>query len=225
MPSKARIAFDKNSKDIELLLKIHEQKGGSLRGRRYQLEVLNKSAVVLITSFWEAYCEDIAAEGLAHLVKYAESADNLPKRLKKQIAEELKKDSDELALWSVADEGWKKLLNSRLNRLQEERNRKLNTPKSQNIDQLFQSAVGIIKISDSWKWSPTMNPNKARTKLDKYIALRGSIAHRGNALKTVTKSQVVDYFNFIKNLASTTGGKVNQHVKEITGIRLWKRGN
>ena len=38
------------------------------RGRRYHLEVLNKSAIVLVTSFWEAYCEDIAAEGLAHIV-------------------------------------------------------------------------------------------------------------------------------------------------------------
>jgi hypothetical protein len=29
--------------------------------------VLNKSAIVLLTAFWEAYCEDLAAEALNHV--------------------------------------------------------------------------------------------------------------------------------------------------------------
>ena len=43
------------------MIEIHVLLGGSGQGRKYQLEVLNKSAVVLITAIWEAYCEDIAA--------------------------------------------------------------------------------------------------------------------------------------------------------------------
>jgi hypothetical protein len=141
--------------------------------------------------------------------------------MKKQIAKELKEDKNELALWSVADVGWKQILNSRLAKLQEERNRKLNTPKSVNIDDLFMSALGISKISNSWKWSTKMNCKRARRKLDKYVTLRGSIAHRGISLKSVTKSDVEDYFDFIKQLAAKTGGEVNIHVKGITGRRLW----
>lgn len=221
MPSEARKAFDKNLIDIERLMKLHQQVGGKLPGRRYGLEVLNKSAIVLITSFWEAYCEDIAAEGLAHIVKHAKSADALPKEMKKQIAKELTADKNELALWAVADEGWRLVLESRLARLQEQRNRRLNTPKSAEIDDLFMSALGLTNISDSWKWARKMTSKRARSKLDKYVTLRGSIAHRGISLKGVTKGEVDDYYDFVKQLAAKTGGEVNSHVKTITGRPLW----
>jgi hypothetical protein len=221
MPSNARTAFDENLKDIERLMELHKQQGGISPGRRYGLEVLNKSAIVLITSYWEAYCEDIAAEAMEHIVKHSKNADALPKALKKEIAKELENDKDELAIWEVADGKWKNYLQSRLVRLQEARNRKLNTPKSDNMDQLFESAVGIPKVSSSWKWARKMTVARARTKLDKFVTLRGSIAHRGKSLEGVTRDQVEDYLNFIKQLAAKTGGKVNSHVKSVTGKPLW----
>lgn len=67
MVSLARKRFDENCGDVTRLLEIHGQIAGDAPGRKYRLEVLNKSAVVLITAFWEAYCEDIAAESLLHL--------------------------------------------------------------------------------------------------------------------------------------------------------------
>ena len=222
MPSKARIAFDKNASDIDKLLELHEKQGGSSRGRRYGLAVLNKSAIVLITSFWEAYCEDIASEGLEHIVKHAKDASVLPKELKKQIAKELCEDLNDISVWSLSDNGWRDVLKNRLEKLREERNRRLNTPKSTNIDDLFLKALGISKISQTWKWATKMNATRARKKLDKYVELRGAIAHRGDASRSVTKANVTDYFDFIKKLAGKTGGKVNTHVKSLTGRPLWK---
>lgn len=221
MASAARKAFDKNAKDIERLIELHAQKGGSQRGRRFGLEVLNKSAIVLITAFWEAYCEDVASEALAHIVKNAKSADALPTDLKKQVAAELKKHNHELELWKVADSGWRTYLNDRLEALREARDRKLNTPKTANIDALFLSAVGIKKVSDSWHWGRKMSVKRASEKLDKFVELRGAIAHRGQHSASVTKAQVEDYFEFVKSLAAKTGGKVNSHVKTVTGKPLW----
>lgn len=221
MPSNARTAFDENLKDVERLMDLHTHEGGVSRGRRYGLEVLNKSAIVLITSYWEAYCEDLAAEAMEHIVKHSKNADALSKALKKEIAKELKNDKNELAIWEVADGKWKNYLQSRLVRLQEARNRKLNTPKSDKMDQLFESAVGIPKVSSSWKWARKMTVARARTKLDKFVTLRGSIAHRGTSLKGVTKAEVQDYLDFIKKLAAKTGGEVNSHVKSVTGKPLW----
>jgi len=143
MPSKARKAFDANTKDIERLLELHTKEGGVQKGRRYGLEVLNKSAIVLITAYWEAYCEDIAAEGLEHIVKHSKSAEALPKELKKEIAKVINSNKNELELWKIADDGWRTYLKDRLSELQTHRNRRLNTPKSDNIDELFRSAVGI----------------------------------------------------------------------------------
>lgn len=220
MPSKARQAFDANAEDIQRLLQLHEEKGGVAKGRRYGLEVLNKSAIVLLTSFWEAYCEDIAAEAIAHVVAHAPSADKLPSDLRKLIAKELEADVHHLAVWRLADGGWRRVLTSRLASLQAERNRRLNTPKAAQIDTLFETALGIARISDGWSWSK-MTPDRARQKIDKYVELRGSIAHRGAAARSVKKADVKDYAKFLNRLVARTGGIVSSHVRTITGKKLW----
>jgi RiboL-PSP-HEPN len=85
MPSEAQKSLDANLMEIDRLLELHTLVGGPAKGRRRGLEVLNKSAIVLITAYWEAYCEDIAAEALAHIVKHAKSSAVLPNELKKQL--------------------------------------------------------------------------------------------------------------------------------------------
>lgn len=66
-----------------------------------------------------------------------------------------------------------------------------------------------------------MTVTQARNKLDKYVTLRGEIAHRGSALRSCTKAQVEDYFSFIKRVVAKTGGRVNTRVKNATGKALW----
>ncbi len=221
MPSKAWGAFLANTKDIERLLQLHVQAGGVQRGRRFGLEVLNKSAIVLITSFWEAYCEDVAAEGLSHLIDLAPKATALPEGLRKAIAKELKSDHHELRVWDLAGDGWRKVLRARAEALREARNRRLNTPKTENIDELFFSALGIKEISSAWHWPKKMTVVRARKKLDRFVALRGGIAHRGRADTAVVKAQVVDYYKFVRKIRSLTGGRVNAHAKSIAGTPLW----
>jgi hypothetical protein len=220
MGSVARKKFDENCGDVRRLLEIHGDIAGDAPGRKYGVEVLNKSAVVLITAFWEGYCEDIAAEGLAHLVAECQDASSLPKELKKRVAAELSGNKDELAIWTLAGDGWRTALTDRLERLREERNRRLNTPKATQIDELFLSTVGIPSISKSWYWKG-MSTDQAREKLDRYVTLRGSIAHRGAGAGSVRKTEVTDYFAHVRTLVSKTGGKVNGHVKVATGVKLF----
>jgi hypothetical protein len=216
MPSKARAAFDKNAQDVERLLEIHSDVGGDAKGHRFGLEVLNKSAMVLLTAVWEAYCEDIAAEALEHLVAHAPSGSVLPTELKKRITVDIKADHNELAMWELADSGWKARARARLATLTTERNRRLNTPKTEQIAELFASAIGLADVSDAWRWKK-MSAVKAKAKLDKYVTLRGAIAHRGAAAAGVEKAQVQDYFRHVKRLVSKTGGRVNSHVRDATG--------
>lgn len=221
MESQARKSFDENLGDIDRLLALHEDKGGTEKGRRYGLEVLNKSAVVLICSYWEAYCEDIASEALAHLIKHAKSPDQLPKILRQVLATELKNDSNQLAVWRLAGSNWRKEIESRFETIKRQRNRKLNTPKSAEIDKLFSEAIGLENVSSSWRWSKKLTIDGARKKLDGFIELRGAIAHRGKASKSVTKAQATDFLSFAKNLAARTGGKVNTFVTQAVGSALW----
>jgi hypothetical protein len=230
MPSKARADFDNNAQDVERLLKIHADVGGDAQGRRFGLEVLNKSAIVLITAIWEAFCEDIAAEALEHLITNVPTGSQLPKELKKKIVAGINSDPNELAMWELADTGWRVRVRASLASLSIERNRRLNTPKSDQIDELFASAIGLLVISNSWRWKK-MSVNSAREKLDRYVTLRGAIAHRGAAASGVQKAQVTDYFEHVKGLVDKTANQVSSlcrncyrqavvvsHVREIKGL-------
>ena len=220
MASRSRKSFDQNTKDVERLIEIHGVIGGGNRGRRVQLEVLNKSAIVLITALWEAYCEDLAAEALKHVVKHATSAEKLAKELRRAVARELEKDLDECACWRLADDGWRDVLEARLESLRLERNRKLNTPKAKRIDELFESAIGLEEISKKWHWT-NMSVKQACNKLDRFVGLRGDVAHRGAAARGITKDDVTEYLGHVSRLVAKTGGGVNGHVRSMTGRGLW----
>jgi HEPN superfamily RiboL-PSP-like protein len=220
MASKARHAFDESCHDVDRLLEIHSQLGGSGQGRRYQLEVLNKSAIVLITAIWEAYCEDIVAEGIQHLVTHSTNASALSKGIKKNIAKELKADLNELSVWQLADSGWKAVLQSRLAQMNQTRARNLNTPKSENLKVLFSEALGIDDISKTWYWEG-MSFLQAAKKLDDFVTLRGEIAHRGAGQQSVTRFQVDAFLNHVKRLVGKTGKQVNKYVKDATGQAMW----
>jgi len=218
--SQSRRAFDNSAEDVKRLLEIHSDLGGDATGRRHRLEVLNKSAIVLITALWEAYCEDLASEALEHLVSRVAEASTLPRELKKRIAREVKAETSDLAMWDLADSGWKAKTRGRLATLTEERNRRLNTPKTANIDQLFADAIGLTLVSDRWHW-PNMTVDTARKKLDAFVSLRGAIAHRGKDSTTCKKVQVEDYFDHVRRLVAKTGGGVNTFVRGVTGVGLW----
>jgi hypothetical protein len=220
VPTKARIALDENLEDVERLLDLHKEKGGSAPGRRYGLEVLNKAAIVLITSYWESYCEDLAEEALGHIVTHAPNSDSLPLDIRKLVAKELKADQNEIAIWEIADDKWRKVLRSRLTKLKETRNRRLNTPKTSNIDELFEEAIGLKRVSSSWRWAKKLTVDRARARLDQFVSLRGEIAHRGKASTAVKKSQVVKYLNIVRNATAKTGEAVSAHVHSVTNVRF-----
>ncbi|MGV7306136.1 MAE_28990/MAE_18760 family HEPN-like nuclease [Mycobacterium kansasii] len=220
MTSQAQTAFIENCEDIERLLEIHSDITPEGRGRKWKVEALHKSAFVLLTAFWEAFCEDLAAEALDHLVKHSTKADGLPSELRKLVAQELKTDQHDLAVWRLAGDGWRTVLSSRLTKLQAERNRKLNTPKTSQITDLFKNAVGVANVAKAWYW-PGMRADAAAKKLDAFVTLRGEIAHRGSAGTSVTKQQVNEYYNHVKRLTTRTETRVAEVITTSTGTKPW----
>ena len=214
--SEAFVRFRASLQDIERLRSLHRDIGGPAPGRRYGLEVINKSAIVLITAIWEAFCEDLASEALKLLVENAEKADVLPKYLKQQIALELRNDKNDLAVWKLTDDGWRNVMMTRLDQLRDKRNRRLNAPKSNVIDSLFLEAIGLDKISNCWELKKT-SAIDARTKLDRYVELRGAIAHRGTTTTPCRSSDVKDYVMHVRRLAGSMVVEVNRFVEKATG--------
>ncbi len=144
MPSKALEALCQNWTDIERLLEFHEEKSGTAPGRKFGLEVLNKSSIVLITAFWEAFCEDLVDEALRHIIKFAPNADSLPVQFRKDIAAELKRDPHGLKIWELSGEGWRIYLVARADELKQNRDFNWMTPKAEKVDKLFNEVVGLV---------------------------------------------------------------------------------
>jgi hypothetical protein len=106
------------------------------------MEVLNKSAVILLCAIWEAYCEDLADEALRHLLAHCPDSSTLPKTLQNRMAKELKDDPHDLSLWKLAGSGWKTHMHGRLAALKSRRDFDWNNPKAVNVEKLFEEAGG-----------------------------------------------------------------------------------
>ncbi|QDQ84032.1 HEPN domain-containing protein [Paraburkholderia megapolitana] len=229
MASEAWNTFEKNIKDVITLHNLHTRVAMTDSSAPPETEVLNRAGIVLTTSFWEAFCEDVAAEALEKIVASAKDASVLPKEIKKQIARELKANSNEVAVWDLAGDNWRVLLQTRLAALQDARNKKLNTPKSQNIDDLFESAIGLPGVSSGWTIEYCTEPGKTilmdadatRKKLDEMVTLRGEIAHRGKAKAAIMKDDVKDYAMFVAGIAISINRQLSEYVQSISGVKPW----
>ncbi|MEV7480410.1 HEPN domain-containing protein [Streptomyces halstedii] len=220
MTSTSRQNFDKNRGDIDRLLEIHGDVTPSGPGRKWKVDSLHKASIVLLSAFWEAFCEDLAAEALEHLVTHATDAHALPEPLRKRVAKEILAAKDPLAAWSLADGKWRSELRSRLQALQDERNTKLNTPKTWNISKLFADSIGIVDVEHSWYWKG-MSAERAGLKLDTLVTLRGDIAHRGSSLAGVTKPIVESHYTHVQQLVVLTEAHIAQELLAATGQPLW----
>ncbi len=224
MPSKSRLHFDENANDIHRLIDFYETAEvlceEKLDSLPTNVDVVLKSALVLLVSFWEAYLEDIVSEAVEHLVSNLPDATNLPKDLKRHLASDLKKEPNELAVWSLSGDGWRELLKKRLQGLREARNRNFNTPKSIQTGDFLEKSLGLCDVLKRWSFDKITAEDAAK-KLDELIELRGQIAHRGRLNQKIDKQLVQDSLKLINNIVSKTGGAVNSHLKKHTGKGLF----
>ena len=211
----------RSMKDAKRLMEIHSDVGGTEQGRRYGLDVLNKSGVVFVASAWEAFVEDVATQAIDHILASSDNHNNIPLPIRKATAKGLKEDLNELKVWDLAGTGWKDVaINYRENVIKQDIST-FNTPKPHNINALFKKLFGIESISDSWNWQG-MSKSAAYTKLKKFVETRGAIAHRGELPQTITKTYVEDHRKFINRISVRTSNIVRDKIKEFVGSYPWK---
>ena len=220
MPSQARLTLDANKTDFDRLWELHEKEAGTSGGRKFHVEVLNKSVVILVCAAWEAYCEDIAAEAVAHIVADCTDFSKLSKDLKTAIAKQIRDDKHDHAPWKLAGDGWKSELANNAKQFVGDATFRWNTPKSKQIIELFEKTLGIADISSDWNW-PKSSVNQTKKKLDDFVTLRGEIAHRLKPANSVHKKDGTDFFELVSRLADKIDSSVKQLLHKITGKNYW----
>jgi hypothetical protein len=208
--------FSANMNDVDALLEVHEKLTGEGPGRRRGVEVLNKSAVMLITACWEAFIEDIVSAAFNFMLDHAATPGAFPARVLTRASTTLREDKDERKVWDLAGDGWKEVLRNCLQRTIES----FHTPRPTNIDELFDRLLGLKDLSSSWHWQGRSTA-KIRDKLNAFIDDRGAIAHRVSASSRMRKSHVSEYRAFIYRLAASTSNRVRTHVHTLVGSHPW----
>jgi hypothetical protein len=133
-----------------------------------------------MASAFEVYVEDVIIECCNQHIIYSKDASNLPNMVGNTINEFVKLEGNSTPPIALCDEGWRDVYK----KIAKQKTDRLNTPKKQQIIDLFSSLVGIDKkVIDK---VPQIND------IDSLIRFRGDIAHRVKAENYVKIDQVIN---------------------------------
>jgi len=209
-----------NAKQVSRLMEIHGKISGTGGGYKHNVEVLNKSGIVLLVACWEAYVEDLSIATFRYMLRYAKNPRVFPNKVLVLASKELRESLNEKEVWKLAGKGWRKVLEDHKSNILSELVENFNTPRTEKINKLFESLIGLKSLSSNWHWAG-MSKERAQRKLNELITLRGSIAHRVKASKSVTKGSVIYYRDFIYRLAIKSHNTVNRFIFSRGLRRPW----
>lgn len=220
MSSSSKQTFEVNKADIEQLWQIHQDYAGEGRGRKRGVEVLNRSAIIFVTACWESYIEDLAVEAFDFLLANATSSASIPNKVKSLAVKDIHGGQNALLLWGLADAGWRAILQDHKQVVFDKWLGKFNTPKSEQVDGLYSEMLGLAGLSAHWRWKK-MTSAEAVDKLDKFITIRGNIAHRIRHAQPIDKNMGARYLNHVSQIVERCEKAVSNHLYAQTGMVPW----
>lgn len=220
MPSDAYTRFAQSRKDILMLWHIHAEVAGSGKGRQHRVDVLNRAAIVFISACWESYVEDVAREAFDFLLEHTSTPTAFPSKVRILAAKQLRESKDERRIWELAGSGWKKVLMNHRDLVLDTWLKDFNTPKAEQVKDLFAGLLNLRDITTNWVWSG-MSAEQARAKLNDYIVVRGNIAHRTKHNEVVYKNAGKDFMAHVVKLVEITDEVLAVHVQTLTNTKLW----
>lgn len=201
-------------------MSIHESIAGKSAGRKFGVGCLNKGAIVLTCAVWEAFIEDLCEEAVEHVATHLNDPTLLPDDLKQAINKELAIETSKI--WNATCGGWQVTLRNHLKTIKGKywEHNAFNSPKPDNVDNLFNKTLGLNTLSDSWRWQGA-TADRTKDRLIEFIELRGDIAHRNASSNAINKTRCQAFLQLVLKLAEKTDEAVNTHVHNLTGEPLF----
>jgi HEPN superfamily RiboL-PSP-like protein len=223
-PNQAHDNLQKNLEEVIRLLQIHTILTGSGPGYKHKVEVLNKSAIVLLVACWESFVEDLAERAFDNLINKTKDPSLFPKKVLGHCGKSLKDEKNDTSVWRLAGQGWKTVLKDYKLSILKKYTGSLNTPDTKQIENIYECLLGMKKLSSCWRWKGASSESSVK-KLNTLIKLRGEIAHRVEVAKKITKMDVRKNSDFVYRLAVLTSNSVRNIVFKITKKNPWKKIN
>jgi hypothetical protein len=209
-------ALIQNMIEVSRLLQIHSQITKPGPGRKHDVQILHKGAIVLLVACWEAYVEDLVKLSLEFMIAQSTTHEVFPVAVLERVASR----NAGLNAWKLCGDGWKAALRDSLTEVLARTTGSLNTPKTAQVDELFKKALGIDSLSSHWRWKGR-SVAQVTTALDDLVTLRGSIAHRVTASKSVRKKDVIEARHLISRLAARSSNQLRAFVRTQVGKHPW----
>lgn len=211
VPVSALDTLAENMRDIARLVEIHEAVGGTKRGRRYRLDVLNRSGIVLLVASWEAFVEDLAGYALGRILATATKPSQFSQEILLAASRGLRTAKDERRVLELAGDGWREVVRAHCKALI----RALNSPGPDEVQELFERVIGLRGLCSHWRLQRS-NPARAAKALDALVQRRHRIAHRAASETAVTKKELEAATKLILGLAKASTAAVKEHLDALT---------
>ncbi|WP_162375222.1 HEPN domain-containing protein [Pseudoxanthomonas sangjuensis] len=214
------LKFKDNLGEVFQLISIHSKLTGDGPGRRNQVDALNKSAVVFACASFEAFVEDLASSAFDHIADKSPSISAIPIAIRRAIAKRLKEDPHELRIWDMADTGWRTVAASYKEQIIQKHIGPFNTPKHGNVASLLKELLGFDAMDSCFRWKG-MPQQKAKENLNKFVQLRGELAHGKRPAPRVTKAAAIRDVRFLALLSVRMSNVMRVYCHSITGHYPW----
>lgn len=207
MPSRARMAArDKMLPEVARLIASHGELRRGKSGPDPHNAIL-KSSILMLCAIWELYCETVLEEAVRKLLESKNDATELPEAIKKQLVQEVHNEnvwkSEPLKLTGL---GWREV---HLN-VVKSRCAAFNTPKPDQLDDLFKKMLGLKDISKNW--------SICRSEVETFVTLRGEIAHRGTDANNVTRDRATHWKSVISRTITETDNAIYDFLKKSENL-------
>lgn len=207
-------------KDVDTLAEIHTAISGGGVGRPKQdLEVLNRSMLILAVGMWEAYFEDVVREASEFMVKAAKKPDDLPESLRRKVAcqmrEAIKDDGQLLRIYEISGVGYKRKCTEWIGSTLDQ----FHTPDCDEVERVLLDVLGMrVKLKKlTWK-----GMKSGGDRLKKVLARRHEIAHKGVGKGAQWKMTVTNDRTFLESLAGKLDKMIATDVEKRCGKKPWQ---
>lgn len=179
-------------------------------------QLLYRSTIVLSVAHWQYFNEELVRQYSKLIQNRATSSKNIPEIVRTEIGKWLipkevtsnQTEKYRKLIWEYAGGKWKKDYGE----FAEEKIRKLNTPNSKILVDLYRSVLGIENISGAWSAEIlSYNPSKA---LDIILMKRHEIAH-GNFSDILSENDLEGYLNALKEIAKVSYSVASDETAKI----------
>lgn len=232
MPSLALERLSDRLRDIDDLLAAHQVRGGRGRGRRWNVEALNRSAIVLCAAHLEGFIEDLFSESMQSILAGRPNVAAVPMEIRLLCLRPLATSVRDVRRPEQTEEALGRLLTQAIN-LGHPRRRlrptdinvgavlwEFSTPTPSAIDSLF-GHLGMHELLNRLRWRG-MRSARIRQRLQELVDRRNEIAH-GTIGVHVGRAEVAYFRAFLPRFSRLLDGTVRNHIRSFMGADPWPR--